>query len=127
MSKDDKSPFYIDMDISTEGLANLPKEMKSADLFISVVVNALVAAGKKRGGMRMEEHSRLFKVRTELQDAIKTQEEKKAKLEYEDYKFLMKNWNEHTPDPQSNELVIRVWERLKEAQSRHDRNEGAGA
>ncbi len=33
----------------------------------------------------------------------------------------MKNWNEHTPDPSMNELVIRVWDRLKLAQANHDK------
>ena len=125
MSKnEEKNPFYINMKIESEGLTNLPKDMKPEELFVSVAVNAIVQKGKKSNGLKMAEHSQLYKVRSDLMNAIKVGEAEKAKLDYEDFKFLMKCWNEHTPDPQANELVIRVWNRLKEAQSNWDKTEG---
>ena len=118
--QENKSPFLIDMNISMEGLQNIPADMGPGELFINVAINAIVTIGKKQGGLRMEEHSKLKRIRDDMQNAIKVKEDK-VQLEYDDYKFLMKCWNEHTPDPQTNELVMRVWEKLKQAQSNHDK------
>ena len=121
MSKhENTSPFIIDMNISMEGLQNIPSGMEPAELFMNVAINSIVSVGKKNGGLRMEEHSKLKRIRDDMQNAIKVKEDK-VQLEYDDYKFLMKCWNEHMPDPQTNELVIRVWEKLKQAQSDHDK------
>ena len=118
--QENKSPFLINMNISMEGLQNIPADMGPGELFINVAINAIVTIGKKQGGLRMEEHSKLKRIRDDIQNAIKVKEDK-VQLEYDDYKFLMKCWNEHTPDPQTNELVMRVWEKLKQAQSNHDK------
>lgn len=120
----EKVPFYIDMVLETKGLAQVPPDMKPADLFMNVVVGAIIQNSKGKGGLTLNGHKNLYRIRTDLMNAIKVGEENRAKLEFDDFKFLMKNWNEHTPDAQANELVIRVNDRLREAIRQNDRARG---
>lgn len=122
--QEERLPYFINMELSFEGLQSVPPNVTPAELFMNVIVNSMVLCGKAKNGFKMEEHKRLYRVRTDLANAVKLKESMRAKLEFEDFKFLMKCWNEHTPDPQGNELVIRVDDRLREAISQHDRNEG---
>lgn len=123
-NKEERLPIYLNMDISIEGLSGMPEGIKSSELLLNVLMNAMVVCGKAKNGFKIPEHERMYRVRTDLTNAIKLGESMRAKLEYDDFKFLMKCWNEHTPDPQGNELIIRVLEKLREAQSQHDRAEG---
>lgn len=118
-NQENRDPYYVNMEISTEGLQNVPSEVKPHDVFMNVAINSIVSEGKKRGGLRMDEHSKLYKVRQDFMAAIKVNETSKAKIGYDEFKFLMSHWNKHTPEPQTNELVMRVWQKLKEAQERH--------
>lgn len=119
MAKENREPYYIDMNISLEGLQNVPSGVAAPDIFINIAINAITSEGKKKGGLRMDEHSKLYRIRQDLLNAIKTQETIRAKLGYEEFKYLMKMWNQHTPEPQTNEIVMRVWDKLKEAQRKH--------
>jgi hypothetical protein len=120
----DTSPYFIDMNISIEGLSNLPPNMTPPELFVTVAVNSIILVGKAKNGLRIDEHKKLYRIRTELMNQIKTEEAHRAKLEYDDFKFLMKCWNEHTPDPTANELVIRVSDRLQAAITAHNVSAG---
>ena len=121
--KENNDPYFIDMNVSLEKLHGVPPEMTAPELFISTVSNAFILISKKGGGLKMDAHRALYRIRNALLEAITTKEESRAKLEAEDFRILMKHWNEQTPDAQGNESIGRVEEKLREAQSRHDRNE----
>lgn len=120
---DEKKPYYIDMNIALEGLQGLQPGTTAPMLFLNVAINSIIEVGDKKGGLKLEEHARLKNLRTTFDNAIKTKEEHAAMIEFDDFKYLMRCWQEHTPKPQANEIVVRVWEKLKEAQGRHDRQE----
>ncbi len=125
----EQKPYFVDMNISIDGLQNAPKEIKSAEMFISVVIGSIITVGKQKTphgtikGLPMPDQRRLYRVRNDLANASKTEESHRAKVEYEDFRFVMKCWNEHNPDPQGNELVMRVDEKLQEAIKNHDMEE----
>lgn len=118
------APFYLDMRIDTEGLSNVPTDLQDGELFINVAMNAIIQVGKASKGLPMPEQRKFKTLRTRLQEAVAVKEVHKVELEAEEYRFLMKYWNQHSPDPQANELVSRIDKILNAAQSLHDRNEG---
>jgi len=126
MAKENKSPYYVNMDISVEKLSNVPKEMMAAEVFKNVLIGSILSVGKKNGGSSMEDHQKLFNIREKLEQAIEVKETNKVELALDEYKFIMRHWNEYRPDPAMNELVIRVKNNLKEAQSSRDKESEAG-
>ena len=120
MSKQNTDPYVVNMNVSLDGLEKIPDGMSGPELFMNIAIGAIIASGKKKGGLTMQEHSKLQRVRVDIENALKVKEDQ-VSIEFDDFKFLMKCWNDHTPDPQANELVMRVWQLLKDAQSDHDK------
>jgi hypothetical protein len=119
MAKENMQPYVVKLGVSLENIEKVPENMTPEEIFMTITIGAIISYGKQKGGLAMPDHSRLKRIRDDMANAVKVKDET-VSIDFEDFKFLMKCWNAHTPDPQSNELVMRVWDVLKEAQKEHD-------
>jgi len=127
----DSEPFYLDMNIDLEGLQGAVgkgkdgKEMTPAKGFMNLVEQSFfLVCQERKKGLEMREQRRLWALRDTLNQAIEADSTENVKVEAEDFRFLMKYWNQQVPMPQYNEMIKRVTLKLDAAQSEHDKRVG---
>jgi hypothetical protein len=74
------------------------------------------------------EQQRFIPAKDKLKEILESESKEEAAevvLEPEDWKFVMQSWNESRKPGEANEVIMRIDDNLKEAQRRHDKEQGS--
>jgi len=124
MGKKDKpvKPYTIDLEINLEGLEGVPKETNACEITRNWMVKAVLAQGEVSRGYTIQNQRQLKRIRDILEEAIKTKA-KTATFEIEDWRFFKKAWDSASLPPSANEVICRIDDKIREAVSKHDRED----
>ena len=110
-----KNNYYLNMDIDLSGLQNLPEGVTPARLFEQICIASAVSVSKQTNGLTMQEQRRLYSLRQTFENAISIGETKRVEIEHDDFKFLLKMWEEQKNDATVNEILMKVEKELMRA------------
>lgn len=112
-------PYRIKMAFSLDNLEGVPPNTGAAEITRNWLVKGLITMSEQGGGFLMAQHIQAKRIRDILEECVKTKEEF-AVLEAEDFRFLKQCWMDSKKPMQGNEVVVRVYGSLLEAESRRD-------
>lgn len=117
MAKDCKRPYVVDMNIDIAKMRDLPEESTPAKLFFQTVILAIISVSKQAGGIAMQDQRRLYSLRNTFESAITLAETGAVEVEHDDFKFLLRCWEQQKQEATYNEQVIVTEKKLKEAEA----------
>lgn len=107
----------VKMDISLDGIADVPEGTTAPEIFRDWCIQGILGFDAAMEGLKMKQQTRLQSIRTTLENVLKTGESV-VEFEQKDFEFLKMCFDEGRTPGMANEVVMRVYERLEQAEGR---------
>ena len=114
-------PYIINADISLEGLKGLPPDTAASEIFLSLCIQGVNSYAEPTKGITSREQRMLWNIRDAFEKAQAVKETSKIEISSDDFKFILKCWENQRTQVGVNELFHRISEQFKLAQSDHDK------
>ena len=113
--KDNDAKFTLNMNISLEGMTDVPEDKTASDIFMGFCIGMIQRWAEAKGGMSYQEHKVVGGIRQAFLDVTKVKETTIV-LDRTQLKFLNKTLMEVTTMPfGGNEMMLRVGKEIENA------------